>query len=352
MTAVAAPSASVRVPSYLRLGRVSNLPTVWTNALAASVLAGGGLGAVLLPMLVIVSLLYTGGMYLNDAFDREFDAARYPSRPIPSGAVSPITVFALGGAQLVAAVALAAGVAVRRPQVSPMTGPLLALVLAGAIVYYVLILDPVVRDHPATRRAARRQRRGEFFVHLRRDVPTALRPVLGPTLPAGFPGSRFRLALRERGRLALPRALGRRQLLLESVPLSAEPIPLGSQARSLVLQAVPLVLQASDLRVPLRDVSSQPPVGLRELFDAFSGLEAEQSHPRHNSGRHGFCPVLIEKPYVSAGSDPLFNYGCTPSRFTPISRRTATSTCTMHRSRSTATGSSYASRWTRAVRTW
>ena len=174
--------------------------------------------------------------------------------------------------------------------------------------FLVLLLDPVVRDHPATRRAARRQRRGELFVHLRRDVPAALRPVLGPTLPARFPGSRLRRALRDRGRLALPRALGRRQLLLESVPLSAEPIPLGCQARSLVLQAVPLVLHASDLRVPLRDVSSQPPVGLRELFDAFSGRAAEDSHPRHNSGRHGFCPVLIEKPCVFGGSDPLSNY--------------------------------------------
>ena len=136
----------------------------------------------------------------------------------------------------------------------------------------------------------------------------ALRPVLGPTLPARFPGSRLRRALRERGRLALPRALGRRQLLLESVPLSAEPIPLGCQARALVLQAVPLVLHASDLRVLLRNVAAQPSVGLLELFDAFPGLEAEQWHPRHNSGRHGFCPVLIEKPCVFGGSDPLSNY--------------------------------------------
>ena len=175
--------------------------------------------------------------------------------------------------------------------------------------FLVLLLDPVVRDHPATRRAAtRRQRRGELFVHLRRDVPAALRPVLGPTLPARFPGSRLRRALREWGRLALPRALGRRQLLLESVPLSAEPIPLGCQARALVLQAVPLVLQASALRVLLRTVAAQPSVGVLELFDAFPGRAAEDSHPRDDSRRQGFCPGLAEKPNVSAGSDPLFNY--------------------------------------------
>jgi 4-hydroxybenzoate polyprenyltransferase len=35
-------------------------------------------------------------MYLNDAFDREFDAVAYPQRPIPSGAVSARTVFTFG----------------------------------------------------------------------------------------------------------------------------------------------------------------------------------------------------------------------------------------------------------------
>ena len=78
--------------------------------------------------------------------------------------------------------------------------------------------------------------------------------------------------------------------------------------RSLVLQAVPLVLQASDLRVLLRTVAAQPSVGVLELFDAFPGRAAEDSHPRDDSRRQGFCPGLAEKPNVSACSDPLFNY--------------------------------------------
>jgi len=46
---------------------VSNLPTVWTNVLAGTVLAGGAwqsgrMGIVLIAM----SLMYVGGMYLND----------------------------------------------------------------------------------------------------------------------------------------------------------------------------------------------------------------------------------------------------------------------------------------------
>ena len=138
MSATAAASRGPRALVYLRLGRVSNLPTVWTNALAATVLVGGHPGADLLPALVAVSLFYTGGMYLNDAFDREFDARRYPDRPIASGTVSATTVFALGGVQLLAGVSLVCLLAWTRPGVGAgvVQAPVLALALAGAIVYY------------------------------------------------------------------------------------------------------------------------------------------------------------------------------------------------------------------------
>ena len=46
----------------LRLGRVSNLPTVWTNTLAGAVLAGAGsFGAEFALLLLAFSLFYTGG---------------------------------------------------------------------------------------------------------------------------------------------------------------------------------------------------------------------------------------------------------------------------------------------------
>ena len=68
----------------LQLGRVSNLPTVWTNALAGIVLAGGQpWTASALLAGIGLSLLYVSGMYLNDAFDRDIDAKDRPSRPIP-----------------------------------------------------------------------------------------------------------------------------------------------------------------------------------------------------------------------------------------------------------------------------
>jgi 4-hydroxybenzoate polyprenyltransferase len=81
----------------LRLGRVSNLPTIWTNILAGIVLAGSTPAPVPLGLLLLaISLFYIAGMYLNDAFDRDFDAAAYPQRPIPSGAVAAGTIFTIG----------------------------------------------------------------------------------------------------------------------------------------------------------------------------------------------------------------------------------------------------------------
>ncbi len=84
----------------LRLVRAGNLPTIWTNTLAAG-LAGGtalprpwwGLAAAGL------SLLYLGGMVLNDIADREWDRAHGQQRPLVTGEVSVTTAWllAVGG---------------------------------------------------------------------------------------------------------------------------------------------------------------------------------------------------------------------------------------------------------------
>jgi 4-hydroxybenzoate polyprenyltransferase len=91
----------------LRLGRVSNLPTVWTNAVVGVALAGvSPWHWATVPAALGLSLAYIGGMYLNDAFDRGIDARERPSRPIPSGAAEANTVFALGFALMLGGVAL------------------------------------------------------------------------------------------------------------------------------------------------------------------------------------------------------------------------------------------------------
>ena len=119
----------MRLGTALRLGRVSNLPTVWTNTLAGAVLAGAaGFGAQFALLAVAFTLFYTGGMFLNDAFDAAIDARERPERPIPSGAVTRGAVFGWGFGQMAAGVALLAVIGV---------APALAgLSLAAAITYY------------------------------------------------------------------------------------------------------------------------------------------------------------------------------------------------------------------------
>jgi len=89
-----------RFRTLLVLGRVSNLPTVWSNCLAGWWLSGGG-NYWKLPLLLLgISALYTGGMFLNDTFDADFDRQRRSTRPIPSGQISVDTVWTFGWAWL------------------------------------------------------------------------------------------------------------------------------------------------------------------------------------------------------------------------------------------------------------
>jgi hypothetical protein len=123
--------------TYLRLGRVSNLPTVWTNVLAGVALTGASVAPGPLAFLALaLSLFYIGGMYLNDAFDREIDTRERPERPIPAGLVRATTVFATGYCLLAAGLAaLAADIAwTRQGGYAPTI--LSGLCLAGLIIFY------------------------------------------------------------------------------------------------------------------------------------------------------------------------------------------------------------------------
>jgi len=114
----------------LRLGRVSNLPTVWTNVLAAVMLGGGDWRSWRSALLLIsMSLCYVGGMYLNDYFDRAIDARERPDRPIPGGAISARAVAALGFALLGGGFLMIATTAIAVASVS-------AGLLAVAIIVY------------------------------------------------------------------------------------------------------------------------------------------------------------------------------------------------------------------------
>ena len=103
VTAVELPSLS----TLLRLGRISNVPTIWTNVLAGSIIAGGagyskGVGLIAIAM----TAFYVGGMYLNDFFDRAIDARDRPGRPIDAGKIRANSVMLIGFGLLAVGIAL------------------------------------------------------------------------------------------------------------------------------------------------------------------------------------------------------------------------------------------------------
>ena len=125
--------------ALLVLGRVSNLPTVWSNCLAAwlltSALRSGTLAWPLLLLLVAgCSALYLGGMFLNDACDVAFDTLHRPERPIPSGKISRRAVTFSGCALLTVGVILLA----------PISG-----VWAWSLTGFILIYDAIHKKSAA-----------------------------------------------------------------------------------------------------------------------------------------------------------------------------------------------------------
>jgi hypothetical protein len=132
-------------PSKLRtlliLGRVSNLPTVWSNCLAGWWLAGGGSRTGLFCVSVSATFLYLGGMFLNDAFDSGFDRNHRPTRPIPSGTIGEGEVWIWGFAWLIAGL-------IGLFWMGPVTG-VLGLFLTGCILFYnavhkIVVVAPVI----------------------------------------------------------------------------------------------------------------------------------------------------------------------------------------------------------------
>jgi len=121
----------------LKLGRVSNLPTVWTNTVAAIVLAGAGVSSAATPALLIsMTLFYLGGMYLNDAFDADIDARERPERPIPAGEIARSTVFCVGFVLLTGGLALLCLAAYQSPEHTGVWPGVSGVILAGAIIFY------------------------------------------------------------------------------------------------------------------------------------------------------------------------------------------------------------------------
>lgn len=90
-------SRSGPVQSWLELARLSNAPTVATNALVGAAVAivwsqhRGGIGSPqpweIVALALAMVAMYAAGMILNDWFDLEIDRRERPSRPLPSGRI-------------------------------------------------------------------------------------------------------------------------------------------------------------------------------------------------------------------------------------------------------------------------
>ena len=128
--------------SLLILGRVSNLPTVWSNCAAGWLLSGGGTSALQFLLLCFGSAcLYIGGMFLNDAFDADFDRQHRKERPIPSGSIRSELVWLWGSSWLLAGIL---SLSILGP-----TTAILSCLLTGSIVLYdavhkIFALSPVL----------------------------------------------------------------------------------------------------------------------------------------------------------------------------------------------------------------
>ncbi len=101
-----------RLRAWLELTRGANLPTVWSNLLVGWLLAvasgatlDGGSFPTLGAALLGATLLYTAGMFLNDAADVGWDGVHRPARPIPSGRLLHRPVALAGAALLLLGVA-------------------------------------------------------------------------------------------------------------------------------------------------------------------------------------------------------------------------------------------------------
>lgn len=115
---------------------------MWSNCLAAWILAGGGNpGGNFYELCLGATLLYIGGMFLNDAFDADFDRQYRRERPIPSGTISEKTVWRWGFAWLILGLI---PLAWRSQTTAILTGLLMSCIVLYDAVHKRTILAPLL----------------------------------------------------------------------------------------------------------------------------------------------------------------------------------------------------------------
>lgn len=126
--------------TYIELCRISNLPTIWSNVLAAVIMSGEPFSWLAFTALALsLSLFYSAGMALNDICDAGIDRIQRPVRPIPSGRITPLAAYLLTGSLFVAAFMLL------------LAFPHRSAVFAGFVLLLLIVLyDRYHKGHPAS----------------------------------------------------------------------------------------------------------------------------------------------------------------------------------------------------------
>ncbi len=124
-------------PVALRLGRVSNLPTVWTNVLAGMVLSGAAfsLGAALALMLALVAVLCRRNVS-ERCLRRRLRSSSSALPPHPLGEVTASTVFGMGAGLLCCGLGLLLAFGYATPGGTGLRGVGAGLALSAAILIY------------------------------------------------------------------------------------------------------------------------------------------------------------------------------------------------------------------------
>ncbi|TPV93077.1 MAG: hypothetical protein B7733_22365 [Myxococcales bacterium FL481] len=129
-------STVMKLRTALTLARASNLPTVWTNVLVGVAIVGQPVPlSAIFGLLVGLSAMYCGGMFLNDACDLDFDRRERPERPLARGDVGLAEVWFAGLGLLVVGI-VACGVVASDSGPGWLAGAGPAFLLAVTIVLY------------------------------------------------------------------------------------------------------------------------------------------------------------------------------------------------------------------------
>jgi UbiA prenyltransferase family len=136
--------------SYAQLVRLPNLP----SALADIGLAGLATGLIVarLPVFLLLlassACLYLAGMVWNDYFDIDQDRRERPTRPLPSGAVSPRRAALLGGGLIVVGLSLALGAGFALHGIDDAASVLLPVTVAGFLTLMIFLYDAWLKHTP------------------------------------------------------------------------------------------------------------------------------------------------------------------------------------------------------------